>query len=699
MDIGQYLQQYYPHVSSVEPITVNGEVKGYYAKGGYAWDQLYIPVSALNSSNVGMVSYLPGAGGSGNDAAQLRNRIQNNPPDYIISIAAECSDHHNAIQTGYDIAKGMGINVTNNVTVCFSASGIKGFSQTEAFLEQHPDVKSTIIACEPYGGDYFYATKKGQSLEGMKQSGTDIIFVTPKKGFHIDPQEGIKFYKSQGLDAYWLQTNYKGSSGGVHIATNRDVIISGMLDYVLGYSENFNTEPGGDKYSPGWQFIGYDPATGQYIMADYAELAQSGVSMLKIPNLDSLKAVDSFDIKAIASPVQKKYASLKSLTNTEIKNKDGSPISSEYTYVSETMNQLKNQIKQSSFLSGVQNFSFRGGGGKLMGLITECINTYYDIVGSLMNSLSLEADAVISYGQAMVDMDYDLAHGASQVGTITETDNSSKMIKPGGLEAFEEKPPEVTQSPGDQTGIGPSQSGGNNTYYPGGSSGYYPSGGSSSSSSSSSGKQEDSKTEERKKDPVEEKTPKTEEKPQEQEKQPEPTQATQQESAPQEQPPAQQQQPVYNPEPEYYPEPDPGVPQTEEGPVIDSSDIPDVTINNEEINAIEDEIDIAIPNEETTIPTTVPSISRIPVGETPIEAPTKKKGNAILPVIAGLTLAGAAGIGAKAYIDHKTNQKNDTEEYVGDDYDEETMDFTYQEDELPEEAYSARTNDELADIQ
>ena len=122
MDIGQYLRQNYPHVQSVEPVTVNGEVKGYYAKGDYAWDQIYIPVSALNSSNVGMVSYLPGSGGSGNDAAQLRNRIQSNPPDYIITIAAECSDHHNAIQTGYDMAKGLGINVTNNVTVCHTST-------------------------------------------------------------------------------------------------------------------------------------------------------------------------------------------------------------------------------------------------------------------------------------------------------------------------------------------------------------------------------------------------------------------------------------------------------------------------------------------------------------------------------------------------------------------------------------------------
>ena len=691
MDIGQYLQQNYPHVESVEPVTVNGEVKGYYAKGGYAWDQIYIPVNALNSSNVGMVSYLPGAGGSGNDAAQLRNRIKNNPPDYIITIAAECSDHHNAIQTGYNIAKGLGINVTNNVTVCFSASGIKGFSQTESFLEQHPEVKSTVIACEPYGGEYFYSTRGNQSLEGMKQSGTDIIFVTPK-GFHLNAQEGIKYYESQGLDAYWLQTNYKGSSGSVHIATNRDVLMSGMLDYILGYSEGFNQEPGGDKYTPGWKFIGYDPETGQYIEADYAALAQSGVAMIKLPNLDQLKTVDSFNITTKASPVQKKYASLKTLGSTEIKSKDGSPIASEYSYVSETMNQLKNQIKQSSFLSGFNNLGFRSSSG-IMGTIMGYLNTYFDIVGSLMNSLSLEADAVISYGQAMVDMDYDLAHGASQVGTIEESDISSKMIKPGGLEAFEEKPPEDTKTKTEEQNQNQNGNQNGNNYYPSDGGNYYPSGGGSSSSQ----KQDEQKTEERKTDPIEETTPRQEE--------PTPTpsptegqtQVIRYEEAPHQETP-QPEQPQYTPE--YYPEQDSTIPQTEEGPVIDSSDIPDITINDEEITPAEDILNYATPTEDVITETTTPTISKIPVGETPIDTQTKKKGNSILPIIAGLTLAGAAGIGAKAYIDHKTNKNNDfDDEYVDEDYDGETMDFSYQEDELPEEAYSAKTSDELTDIQ
>ena len=720
MDIGQYLQQNYPHVKSVEPVTVNGQVKGYYAKGEYAWDQIYIPVSALNSSNVGMVSYLPGAGGSGNDAAKLRERIQNNPPDYIISIAAECSDHHNALGTGYSMAKGLGINVTNNVTVCFSASGYRGIERTEEFTRAHPEVKNTIVSCEPFGGEKVYS----KDISGLQQNGSKIIFVTPQK-FHVSSADQVSTLSAKGVDTYWLQTNYKGKSGSVHIATNRDVITSGFLDYLLGYSTDFNKEPGGNSYTPGWKLIGYDKATGQRIEVDYSQLLQSGVAMIQLPDLNALKKVDAHTITTKASPVQKKYASLKNLTNTEIKSKDGTPVSSEYAYVSETMNNLKNQIKSASFLSGFNNLGFRSSSG-IPGCIMGYLNTYFDIVGSLMNSLSLEADAVISYGQAMVDMDYDLAHGASQVGTITETDNSARMIKPGGLEAFEEKPPEekITENQNgtntNSNGTNTNSNGYNNSNYDGNS--YYPSESSVSSSSSSSPSNPSSQGEQivetRKTEaPLTETTPieekKTEEQTSETEQptkvvqyiiqEPENEQATMETTSQQTQleSPPQQVQTVeqYNPNPGgYYNEPtETSTPPAETGTAIDSSDIPNVTIDGTEDSIGEDKLNIQIPTELPTEQSTS-NYTKIPMNDTPVEPP-KKKGNAILPVVAGLSVAAAAGIGAKAYIDHKTNKNNgeNDEEYYDDT--EEAMDFSYNDNEMPEEAYSAKTQEDLLDAQ
>ena len=96
---------------------------------------------------------------------------------------------------------------------------------------------------------------------------------------------------------------------------------------------------------------------------------------------------------------------------------------------------------------------------------------------------------------------------------------------------------------------------------------------------------------------------------------------------------------------------------------------------------------------------TTPNISRIPTSDVPMNATAGNKKSPVLPIIAGLTVATAAGIGAKAYIDHKTNNATNDDDLEEFDYDEnERMDFSYNENESVED-YSAKTSDELADVQ
>ena len=289
MNVEEYLRQNYPNVKTVEPITVDGVVKGYYARGQYAYDEIYIPASALNGTNVGMVSYIPGAGGSGNDAVGLRSRIKNNPPDYIVSIAAECSDRNYCMETAYNMAQGLGINVTNNTTVCFSASGYRGIQRTNEFLQKHSDVSTTVISCEPYPGSDSPYNCKPENIAAMVQGGTKIMFVTPQR-FHINMQDELATLQQNGIEAYWLRTDYKGNVGaGVHVATSRDILACGILDYILGYSDDFNKEPGGDQFSPGWTLFGYDPVTGQLVAGDYASLVQNGIGIVRNPDQSVLE--------------------------------------------------------------------------------------------------------------------------------------------------------------------------------------------------------------------------------------------------------------------------------------------------------------------------------------------------------------------------------------------------------------------------
>ena len=137
---------------------------------------------------------------------------------------------------------------------------------------------------------------------------------------------------------------------------------------------------------------------------------------------------------------------------------------------------------------------------------------------------------------------------------------------------------------------------------------------------------------------------------------------------------------------------------TEDGSILDSEEI-----NNEDIS---DSISSIIGTDD--------NITRIPISNTPIKS-SSSSGSAVIPVVAGLSAAAAAGIGAKSYIDGRKNNDNDeddfeTEEWTGEDnldmdyndnieeneYLNETSDFGISE---TQEKYGARTNDELADLQ
>ncbi len=114
--------------------------------------------------------------------------------------------------------------------------------------------------------------------------------------------------------------------------------------------------------------------------------------------------------------------------------------------------------------------------------------------------------------------------------------------------------------------------------------------------------------------------------------------------------------------------------------------------------------------------------TKIPTNTTPINTKSSSDGlGAVIPIAAGLSAAAAAGIGAKAYLDHKKNNDNDedddefgAEEWNGDeenieiDYDDSSDtnteqylddDDNYDYQPETEEKYGARNSEELADLQ
>ena len=130
------------------------------------------------------------------------------------------------------------------------------------------------------------------------------------------------------------------------------------------------------------------------------------------------------------------------------------------------------------------------------------------------------------------------------------------------------------------------------------------------------------------------------------------------------------------------------------------------------------------PTEENTLDVLTDDVIKkgtkisIPTATIPTNTTQTSGGNSVIPVLAGISAAAAAGIGAKAYIDRKNNNDNDSEtsniktedwsdsdnvnvEYQETPKEEETLDFddNYTYDVEEPEKYDARSHQELEDLQ
>ena len=126
------------------------------------------------------------------------------------------------------------------------------------------------------------------------------------------------------------------------------------------------------------------------------------------------------------------------------------------------------------------------------------------------------------------------------------------------------------------------------------------------------------------------------------------------------------------------------------------------------------EYDDAADSISSIIDGTGSNFSKLPTNNNAIHG--SSSGSAVIPVIAGLSAAAAAGIGAKAYMDRKNNNDNGDDDFEAEEWSgEEDLDIDYNDgveeeqyldddsdfgtdDEVPEK-YGARNNDELADMQ
>ena len=280
----------------------------------------------------------------------------------------------------------------------------------------------------------------------------------------------------EGVHIVDVAINVKNSNGDLHILPY-DVLLESGINNLGNGSFDFNNMPKtytvkrksspyyGKTFELDYQFMEhYLDENGNYVSrkltADEVNKV-SGSNNLPGYSFDGIQK-DNFTITKKESAAKEKYSSLRYLDQLSLHSTK--PISSEYSYVESFVSQLREQIKNTIFLQDYSYFNFRSANG-ILGVIGEYAEIYYDAVGKLMEDLASESESILSYAQAMIDMDNDLS---GQVGTICEGEASLSMSPPA-TQAPSPTPTNIATTPVNtqQTVYQPTNTGGSNYSYSG----------------------------------------------------------------------------------------------------------------------------------------------------------------------------------------------------------------------------------------
>ncbi len=408
MDLEQYLRDNYRTVNQLDS-------GGYYCEDA-SHNALYIP--ADYDGNMDMLAYLPGDGGYP-DADMLRQEIMgDNPPPYlcVISHTAYNDTAENLLVDTYrSLTDNLDMNITGVCQMSFSASGGNGFISLNNLLTEYPDINTWMVVNNT-SNDKSQIENPG-NYQAIIDNGTPIIYFDPPNNGYRDGR--VQTGLAGGYNMYIMETLYDRRPGwdDFHVSCNRDVLGNRIVDYLFGYSDEYGTNSDWLHCPVQYTLISYNPETGEKVPVNFEDLVSEEVNGVRIPSLRRLLSPDKFLITDHLVKTDE-MGVLGSLTDLKL-NYRGGEVTSKYSYVESAMNSIRSQISSSNYLSGFGEQTFRSSEG-IPGCIGKYLDAYYSMVDSLLTDLSLQTEAVLSYAQAMIDMDKHLAEGAEELGDITE---------------------------------------------------------------------------------------------------------------------------------------------------------------------------------------------------------------------------------------------------------------------------------------
>lgn len=365
---------------------------------------LYIPSNLTQNTSV--IGYVPGLGSNVSKYANASNLISmctgDDPPKSIVSIASNSKLNANVLETAHSAAGVVGTNVSNVVCDCFSDSALYGINQANAYKQNHPEINMTVFTTD--GSHEYYNNANLNSYAALRDSNTPLVVVNG-----INKYSGFVSKLCQnGYNAYNL--TYDNHTGGWEVNAHSDAnryVINNLLRYAAGETDVVQETPWGAVLRNGNQeSVSFESLRNEIMNPGEVITLES-----TLPSGESSQITISLsEVASMFSPLQK----LAPLSLQGLSDNSKNYVKSNMVYVSDSMNKIRNTIKSNSSLFNLKNINFRSTTG-VPGCLASYINGYFELSGALLDKMSQQTEAVMSYAQSIVDMDKDIASAATEL--------------------------------------------------------------------------------------------------------------------------------------------------------------------------------------------------------------------------------------------------------------------------------------------
>ena len=244
MSVEEYLKKKYGYCKKLK----NGN---YYVKTKDN-TEIYVPKDFQPSTKV--FAYIPGAGGPGKDAENIRRKMEGTDPDnYVVVIAPTSYDKTKILDQAHTIITDNNSQVSGVVVSGFSMGARQTYVSLADYLTKHPELadSSACIMTDGWVTNY-----KREDLQIIRDNAIPILYVT-----------GATTTMQNGANKLWTITKNLATNGFNVIAVrshdyghggfNRDVISNGFAQFLLGDRDdigNVNVNTSNQKLAPRYEF-------------------------------------------------------------------------------------------------------------------------------------------------------------------------------------------------------------------------------------------------------------------------------------------------------------------------------------------------------------------------------------------------------------------------------------------------------------